>query len=357
MNICFRVDSSIEIGSGHVMRCLTLAEEFTRNGHNVVFMSRLHEGNLCNLMRSKGYEVLTLEKPTKDIVGTLKHAKWLGVTTDEDLKESEQVILNSNHKFDWIIIDHYAIDITWERSIRKHIPNVMVIDDIADRQHDCDILLDQNFYQSAESRYLNLVPSHCNMLLGPKYALLRNEFIEYYPIKKEHQDIKKILVFYGGSDATDETLKAINAIKNINDLDLHADVVVGGLNSNKALIKEQCEDENFTFHYNINYMAKLMHEADFAVCAGGSTTWERYCVGLPAIVTAVAYNQVELCENAHILGVDQYIGLSNEVTVKSIEDKLKTLLMEETHKKRLIAKEVVDGNGKKRVLDVIRQFS
>lgn len=360
MNICFRVDSSTEIGSGHVMRCLTLADEFKKNGDNVVFISRLHEGNLCNYINEKGYEVLALEAANQDgeVVGVVNHnhAKWLGVTQEVDLRDSKEMIINSKRKFDWIVIDHYAIDKAWEQPMRDLIPNVMVIDDIADRGHDCDILLDQNFYQNADTRYSDLVPKQCHLLLGPKYALLRNEFIRYHSMVIEQKNTYSALVFYGGSDPTNETIKAMNVI-NKHYPELHLHVVVGPSNPNKDFIKEQCKSEKFTFHYNINYMAKLMHEVDFAICAGGSTTWERYCVGTPAIVTAVAYNQVELCENIQKLDIDSYIGISEVVTEQTIEDEVKSFIMNDFTLKGIKGKEVVDGKGKKRVLDIIKFLS
>lgn len=358
MKICFRVDASINIGSGHVMRCLTLAEEFIKNGHSVFFITRLHDGHLCDLITKKGFEVLTLEKTNMYNKGNLKHSSWLGVTQDEDIIETRKLIIENNHTFDWIIIDHYAIDKTWESEVRNYIPNVMVIDDIADREHNCDILLDQNYYKNADIRYNQLVPGHCNLLLGPKYALLRDEFIDLHKLYKQQKKLKAILVFYGGSDPTNETLKAMNAIKKMQTTNLTTHVVVGLSNPNANMIKKQCDEINFIFHYNIDYMGKLMYEVDFAICAGGSTTWERYCVGLPAILTAVAYNQVELCENIQYLGIDKYVGPLEMVTEQTIENEITSFLNNASNYRRNErAKKIVDGKGKIRMLEMIENIS
>ncbi|WP_337017388.1 UDP-2,4-diacetamido-2,4,6-trideoxy-beta-L-altropyranose hydrolase [Oceanobacillus massiliensis] len=355
MNICFRVDASTIIGTGHVMRCITLAEELKKNDHNVYFICRLHKGHLSELILRKGFQVFNLDEPTqnRDLLVT-KHAPWLGVTLEQDALETQKVVSSNKLQCDWMIVDHYAIDKSWEQSIKSYVPNIMVIDDIADREHDCSILLDQNYYQNANDRYSDLVPSTCRLLLGPQYALLRDEFIKFHNSPKNIKVNKSALIFYGGSDPINETLKAINAIKG---KDILAHVVVGPSNPNKEIIKKNCATGNILFHYNINYMAKLMHEVDFALCAGGSTTWERYCVGTPAIVTGVADNQIELCENAQHLGVDHYIGTHDSITQSKIENELELFL-----EKRDIpllnkrAKDIVDGHGKSRIIDLLNNI-
>ncbi|RCW77355.1 UDP-2,4-diacetamido-2,4,6-trideoxy-beta-L-altropyranose hydrolase [Saliterribacillus persicus] len=357
MNICFRVDASTIIGTGHVMRCLTLAEELKKNNHNVTFISRLHKGNLNHLITQKGFQVFNLkEAPNNNIVNeTPKHAAWLSVTQEQDANETRHLLASSGIQFDWVIIDHYAIDITWQKEIRTIIPNIMVIDDLADRAHNCDLLLDQNYYLNANSRYTNLVPSNCRLLLGPKYALLRDEFINLHNTQKKKNNNPTALIFYGGSDPTNETLKAINAIK---DKKIDAHVVVGPSNPNKEEIERSCKQQNITFHYNINYMAKLMHEVDFSICAGGSTTWERYCLGTPAIVTAVAYNQIELCENASLLAIDYYLGQYDTITQATIQNEIDLLLqrdnLSDLSEK---AKKQVDGKGKQRVIELLKTLN
>ncbi|MFC5590280.1 UDP-2,4-diacetamido-2,4,6-trideoxy-beta-L-altropyranose hydrolase [Sporosarcina soli] len=356
MNICFRVDSSFNIGTGHVMRCLTLAKELKKNGHSIYFICRLHDGHLCNLIAGEDFKVFKLRKPTifKPSYNLPKHASWLGISPKQDIQETINIVSSSQIKFDWIIIDHYAIDKVWEREIRKYIPRIMVIDDIADREHDCDILLDQNYYLHANNRYNNLVPAACILLLGPKYTLLRDEFIDMYKLPKIRKERKVALVFYGGSDPTNETLKALNAIKMIRSTPLLTHVVVGPSNPNKYLIKKQCEQYNFIFHFNINYMAKLIYEADFAICAGGSITWERYCLGTPAILTAIADNQIILCENINNLGIDQYLGVSELVTEHNMKDEIISFLKKNNlNDLSKISKNIVDLNGKSRVLNIL----
>ena len=194
----------------------------------------------------------------------------------------------------------------------------MVIDDLANRQHDCDILLDQNFYLNKESRYQGLVPEHCQLLLGPKYALLREEFFQVRKsMRVRDGQLRNILVFYGGVDATDETSKAIQALQNLRDTgvlhDVQVTVVVGASNERKEDIAGRCKQAGFRYLCQVSNMADLMAEADLMLGAGGSTTWERCFLGLPAIVTAIAENQVQICEDCAKEGLIFYLGYWDKV--------------------------------------------
>lgn len=355
MNICFRVDASTEIGTGHVMRCLTLAELCRDKGHSCVFVTRLHEGHLNKLIISKGFEVLVLKvQISNHVFEHTDYSSWLGTTQLTDAAETKKLIKENSLQFDWIIIDHYDINKEWEEEIRECISNIMVIDDIADREHICDILLDQNYYKNATKRYRELVPEKCTLLLGPKYALLREEFIYFRNFKIQSKDQKTILVFYGGSDPKNETLKTISSIKEIENENLIIHVVVGPTNPNRHLIEKECNKYNYNYHYNIAYMAKLLHEVDVAICAGGSFTWERYCIGVPAITTAIAYNQIELCENVQYLGIDNYIGVSEWIKQEEIKNEIMSFLKNDNlYNLGETAKSITDGLGKNRVLEVL----
>ena len=202
----------------------------------------------------------------------------------------------------------------------------MVIDDLANRRHDCDILLDQNFYLNKDARYAGVVPEHCKMLLGPEHALLREEFYEAKKhLRKRDGTIKNILVFYGGSDLTNETEKAIKALVKLHDegYTFTADVITGVSNSLREKIKHLCSKYHF-FHYycQVNNMAEFMNKADLMLGAGGSTTWERLYMELPTLVTAVAENQIQGCRDCSQTGLIDYIGESEKVTVDVIVNAL-----------------------------------
>ena len=166
--VAIRVDSSSQIGSGHVMRCLTLSDNLRERGADVVFVCREHVGHLCGFIEEKGYRVQRLPAPVDVCTGLdwNRHASWLGVSREQDADETLEV-LRGGGPYDWLIVDHYALDQKWEQCLRPMTRWLMVIDDLADRSHDCDLLLDQNYYPDQDRRYESRVPNGCEKLLGP----------------------------------------------------------------------------------------------------------------------------------------------------------------------------------------------
>lgn len=297
--VIIRADASVEIGSGHIMRCLTIAGKLRNNGCEVKFWMEPLQGNLIDYVAAEGFH---------------------------NIVEAEQATL--------YIIDHYKIDERWERQIRAFTSNIMVIDDLADRAHDCDLLLDQNVVPNFERRYDQLVPANCVNLLGPQYLMMREEFITARAnLRKRNDHVERLLVFMGGSDPTNETMKVLEALQLFKFM--HIDVVVGSSNVYKEQIEEICAQRGYYFHCQINYMANLMQEADFAIGAGGATTWERCYVGLPSSATIVANNQRVTTEFAHELGVAINLGWHEQVTVETYKQLLNNLHIQHIGRKGL----------------------
>ena len=314
------------------MRCLTLAERLRTDGAVVQFICREHVGHLCDLIESAGYSVHRLAKPVGvlTLLGDeqkLAHSHWLGVSQEEDAKDVEG-ILRDKGIIDWLVVDHYALGVAWESSIRTHARKIMVIDDLADRQHDCDVLLDQNLHSNMVTQYRKLVPSHCNLILGPKFAMLRPEFgAERGQLRDRDGIVQRILVFFGGSDLDNVTSKALNALDRLNRSDITIDVVVGGENPNRHEMQAWCEKRsNSNYHFQISNMAELMARADLALGAGGSTTWERCAMGLPSLIISIADNQVAIADAVDREGAAIYLGSANVVSVEHIVEKLRKLM-------------------------------
>lgn len=321
--IVIRADSSTQIGSGHLMRCLTLAKQLRKNENaEVFFISRNLEGNLNDLVTSEGFKLFTLPRHNFDATLT-GYAEWLTVPQNVDAEETAE-ILKSLGVIDRLIVDSYAIGAQWETALRPFVKEIFVIDDLANRKHNCDILLDQNFYTDMESRYVGLVPAHCKLKLGPKNALLREEFYEVKKnLRKRDGSIKNILVFYGSSDLTNETMKALQALSKLNLPNVTVNVVVGANNANKNLVEEYCRKHNFNFFCQVKNMAELMNDADLALGAGGTTTWERLFLELPSVVTAIAENQIEVCECCAESNLIYYLGCYDEVTADKMVSALR----------------------------------
>lgn len=198
MKIAVRVDASFQIGTGHFMRCLTLADALKQRGAQIRFVSRRLPEHLRVMLAAKGHELALLDGALNDAASDeLAHARWLGVSQEQDASNTAQTL--KDQPWDWLVVDHYALDARWESAMRVSSRQIMVIDDIADRQHDCDVLLDQNFYADMDTRYTGKVATSCQLLLGPRYALLRDEFRELHEqVKPRNGIVKRVLVFLGG---------------------------------------------------------------------------------------------------------------------------------------------------------------
>jgi UDP-2,4-diacetamido-2,4,6-trideoxy-beta-L-altropyranose hydrolase len=314
--IAIRADASTRIGSGHVMRCLTLAEDLRDAGADTTFVCRDLSGNLVQLIHSHQHQVAVLpavRPPAGD-----ETPDW-----QQDWNETQSA-LAPRAPFDWIIVDHYRLDRRWEGAARALAQRIMVIDDLADRPHDCDLLLDQNYYRNLEERYRDLVPQRCSLFLGPRYALLRKEFRGARLRPRETVGIARVLVFFGGADLTGETEKVIHALQNTEFSGIAADVVVGSSNPRIQEIRRLCESlPNVALHVQTDRMAKLMSDADLAIGAGGATTWERFRSELPAITVVTAPNQRETTLDLAEAGAIWYLGQAEELTPLDYEKALR----------------------------------
>ncbi|MBF1687272.1 MAG: UDP-2,4-diacetamido-2,4,6-trideoxy-beta-L-altropyranose hydrolase [Selenomonas sp.] len=320
-----RVDSSEMIGSGHLMRCLTLADRMRREGTEVHFICRDLVGNLNHLVREQGFPLHVLPRHADD-PSLSGYAAWLTVAQETDARETGEV-LSTFAPIMRLVVDSYALDEAWERIVHPLVGELFVIDDLANRKHDCDILLDQNFYRAMRHRYDGLVPPSCKLLLGPAHALLREEF---YAAKKKLRrrdgNLRRILVFYGGSDITHETEKAVRALLHLSLPTVEVDVIIGGSNAHRMQIEELCAPHDFLHTYcAVSNMAEFMANADLCLGAGGTTTWERCFLGLPAIVTAIAENQLEICLDCADAGLIYYLGRWDVVTEMALHHALRVM--------------------------------
>lgn len=318
------------MGTGHLMRCLALADDLREKGAEIAFICRLLPGDLCSYVEKKGYPVHRLPYATQLINYETphdRHAQRLGTGWQADAGETK-AILEDNCGINWLVVDHYALDARWETRMRPYVKKIMVIDDLADRPHNCDLLLDQNLYANMETRYRELVPDHCQKLLGPKYALLRPEFRETRKnLRKRDGNVHRILIFFGGGDPTNETTKALQAVQLLNRPDIAVDVVVGAANPHQEQIKQYCSAlPNTSFFCQVNNMAQLMANADLAIGAGGTATWERCLLGLPSITLVIAQNQADTTAAAAAKGAAWNLGWSGGVSPERLADCIKKAL-------------------------------
>lgn len=337
------------------MRCLTLADGLKQHRAHIRFLSRELPMHLRDMLATKDIEFVSLGKDAAKSPGDeLAHAYWLGVSQMQDAQDTIHAL--SNQTWEWLIVDHYALDARWESALRGTVKQIMVIDDIADRQHDCDVLLDQNFYADMQTRYTGKVSAHCQLLLGPRYALLRDEFCQLHEqIKPRSGPVNRVLVFFGGIDMDNYTGRAIEALAEINIFDLRVDVVIGAQHPCREQIKMACAQHGFICHVQTNKMAELMAAADLAIGAGGSATWERCCMGLPSIVLVLAENQSKAAKDLEMAGVQINLGDAIQVTIKELVDKIRELVVNEKLRSELsmASLELVSLSRKNNVAEIM----
>lgn len=354
LQIIFRTDASWIIGTGHVMRCLNLAGALVGRGAEVSFICREHDGHLCDLIKERGFAVHRLPTSAEDFTSeaTPAHAAWLGATWQEDADQTCAVIKILGTKPDWLVVDHYALDSRWECALRPLVGRIFVIDDLADRTHDCDLLLDQNLFADMQTRYVAKVPEDCHLLLGPEYALLQPIYAELHDrIPPRDGPIRRILISFGGADSDNLTGRTLAAFLSLNRPDIDVDVVISNSSPYAYEIRAQAAGHaNIHLHSNLPTLAPLMARADLAIGAAGTTSWERLCLGFPALVVTLAENQRPIADGLHRQGLVRWLGHKDEVTEQNIRQALTELIeagIDEEWSWRCRA--AVDGKGVDRV--------
>lgn len=324
LKVVFRADASLQIGTGHVMRCLTLADALRQKGAQCTFVCRPNVGHLLGLVAQRGHKALALGEQQQNFNGPADpaHAAWLGTSWADDAEQTMHALLGQT--VDWLVVDHYALDARWEEALRTQAKRIMVIDDLADRSHACDLLLDQTFGRLAAD-YRPLVPDGCQLLCGSKYALLRPEFaaLREYSLKRRAQPVlKELLINMGGVDKDNITGAVLRALQSRSlPEDCRLTVVMG----QTAPWLKNVQDLAFSMQrpvrvlVGVDNMAQLMADSDLAIGAAGATSWERCCLGLPSIMLVVADNQLQVAKGLEEAGAallclsDQ--GLSKQLAV------------------------------------------
>ena len=318
--LVFRVDSSAQIGGGHLTRCLTLAEMLKKEAA-ITFICRDLPGNVAHLVQDKGFglKILPFHGDGQSLRG---YERWLTVPAATDAAETQGAL---REKADCLIVDHYALGLGWESKLRGYAGKIAVIDDLADKPHDCDILTNQSFEPGLAQKYAGLTNAGCQKFLGQEYALLREEFyLAKENIRRRTGEVRNALIFFGGGDPGNETGKVLNAIEG--ETGFSADVVVGGGNEKKDEIREMCDRLPWTrFHCQTDRMAALVSQADLAIGAGGMAAVERCFLGLPSIIVSIAENQEEGSKLFAALGFVEYLGKSAGVTALDWREAIRRL--------------------------------
>lgn len=312
LRVVFRADASVEIGTGHVMRCLTLADALRADGATCRFLCRAHAGHLLELIAARGHEAVALPLHETGRLASDSalpaHAHWLGTDWGTDVVDSRAAL--GGAVVDWLVVDHYALDRHWEAALRPNCRRLFAIDDLADRPHNCDLLLDQNLGRRAED-YRDLLPAGAQTLIGPAYALLRPEFAALRGESLERRaqpEFRQLLITMGGVDKDNATGAVLDALADCTlPADLRITVVLGP--QAPALFRVRERATTLPWHTEVRVgvtdMAALMTNADLAIGSGGGGTWERLFMGLPTLVIPIADNQAQYLK---FLDAEGYVG-------------------------------------------------
>lgn len=336
LTICFRVDASELIGTGHVMRCLTLARELRGRGAACVFVCREHPGHLGGLIAQQDFEVRLLAHSFEDGLpdtnvspeGEPVHSHWIGATWLQDARETAALI--QGREIDWLVVDHYGLDRRWEEALSPHCGRILAIDDLADRPHFCDLLLDQNIVARMQTRYEGLVPANCGLLLGPHYALLQPDYGDLHDrVPPREGVVGRVLVYFGGADLRNLTGMAVDAFAAIEAPYVTLDVVINRASPHADAIRSKAaSDARVALHEQLPSLAPLMVGADLAIGASGTTTWERLCLGLPTLVVTLAVNQVPIAAELDRQGLIRWLGDVGEMDADRLRVALADVLAE-----------------------------
>jgi UDP-2,4-diacetamido-2,4,6-trideoxy-beta-L-altropyranose hydrolase len=362
--VLIRTDASLSIGSGHVMRCRTLARELQRRGAAITFLCRRQLGDLISLLEQE-FPVLALpQRPLaatqtsegQPLQGRELYDAWLGCSQEQDAADCLQALAQAGiQSASWLVVDHYGLDAVWETQLLAGLaaepeePRLLVIDDLADRPHQADLLLDQNFFGAeTETRYAGLVPKQCRQLLGPHYALLGPEYAQLHPLVPPRRELRRVLVFFGGVDPDNLTGHALEALMDPALAHLAVDVVLGLQSPHRRAVAELvARRPHTTLHDPLPSLAGLIARADLAIGAGGATTWERACLGLPSLVVAIADNQLPFAQALDQAGQIQMLGSAAAVSAEQIRQALVAALA--SHRPRACGHGLSDGWGTARV--------
>tara|TARA_B100001765_G_scaffold139058_1_gene87954 strand:+ start:167 stop:1228 length:1062 start_codon:yes stop_codon:yes gene_type:complete len=335
--IFIRVDSSTKIGYGHLIRCLALADTLKKS-FKINFICTNLNGNLISQICKKNFEVFRF------------NTKSQRINVKKDAEKTISIIKKYRNKKSLLILDSYILSQEWENRVRPYVKRLIVIDDLMDRKHSCDLIIDQNLHTQMNSLYINSVPKNCVKLLGPDYAILRNQFIAQRKYAKIRSlPLKNILVSFGGSDNENHTLHALTSLKKLNS-DVNVNVVTGTANIGKKIIKNFCK-KNFNYNYfeQVENMAKLMQVADLCIGSSGTTTWERCCVGLPAIAIVASNDQKDIAsavsKNKCIINLGK-IKKSDNVNYVRLMKNLKNNELQNMSRNCM---KLVDGKGAARI--------
>jgi UDP-2,4-diacetamido-2,4,6-trideoxy-beta-L-altropyranose hydrolase len=342
--LVIRADADIEIGSGHLMRCLALAQAWRDAGAEATFLTHCENPVLLKRLEAEGLAVVAIRDKSR-------------ITDPELVADFIRQKNSPKSAASWIALDGYNFHSDYQRALRATGYPLLVIDDSAHLPHyHANVLLNQNLY-AVELDY------PCNddtsLLLGTGYALIRRELAERRATREIPETAHRILVSLGGSDQSNATARVIEAMQRCGIEQLEFRVVVGPNNPNVDALREAVGEARNIYLVTDANMPELMTWADIAVCAGGTTCWELACLGVPSVVVVLADNQLRNAQSLDTAGIAANLGWHDKISVAHLSRRIAELLHSPAQRQLMSRRgqETVDGKGPERVLNHMKKLS
>jgi UDP-2,4-diacetamido-2,4,6-trideoxy-beta-L-altropyranose hydrolase len=336
MNLLIRADASVAIGTGHVMRCLALAQAWQDAGGKATFAMAERTLAIEARLESESCEIVSMNS---------------GCGSPEDAIEA--AALARRRRAEWIVVDGYRFSADYQRALKHAGFKLLFIDDYVHAQRYCgDFVLNQNVH-ATEAMY-SARAAYTRLLLGPRYCMLRREFAPWRGWKREIVRVgRKVLVTMGGSDSENLTCRMIDALAMVKSEGMEATVVVGGSNPHYAELKKAAvvSGKRIRVLKDVSNLPKLMSASDVAISAAGSTCWELCLLGVPSLLIDVAENQTGIAKELAKRGCAIHAG-DGSVAAHKIARQLEDLL-QSREQRQLLAERcrgLVDGRGAERVV-------
>ncbi len=352
MRIAFRVDASVEMGTGHMRRCISLATAILSNGGTVAFVTT--ERAIAAVPPTFEHFTLPPTGALRDTApGDPPHSAWLAKGVSDDAADTVAAL--ADWKPDWVITDHYGIDARWHDAVRGALScNMAAIDDLADRPHGVDLLIDHNWHRDHRSKYEHLLPNHCPILGGPAYAMLGQAYAAA-PRYLFSPEVRSIGVFLGGTDHLDQTSAVLDCIKAAG---FSGAIEIATTSSNPNLSKLQARvraDENLSLLEDAPDLAAFFARHDLQVGAGGGATWERFCIGAPSLLISFALNH----DSVLLPLAEQNVAvvLPFGWSIDDLETAISQLIEDADRRQSLSVRcrELVDGQGGGRIVTALQR--
>lgn len=333
---CFRCDADGEIGSGHVVRSVALADELSSDGWTCIFFTHSSTTRWAPALNTSRHDVV-----------------WIDQTDETEVEVMASALPEG---CDVLVVDHYAWGIDEERSCREWARRLVVIDDLANRRHYCDAIVDTALGRTADE-YRTLTNDTCRYFLGPDYALLRSQFarVRYRSLKRRSAGLpaKRLFINFGGSDPNNLTTLALKALERTA-TDIAADVVVSSSNPKRDELKRLSASHRnpVELHTDVENIADLMAASDLALGAAGGSSWERCCLGLPTVVVCAADNQRDNATALSTSGAISFVGNYDDIDVSALSEALGQYL-NRPKKLRQVSQQaaaICDGMGARRLI-------